>query len=288
MPSVHPSSIVSDECELAPDVEIGPYCVLSGRVRLGAGVHLVAGVHLQGPVTIGDRTQVYPGACLGFPGQDVKFKLGDPTAGVVIGSDCLLREHVTIHAATNTEKPTTVGDGVFMMAQSHLGHDGHLERYVVMVNNTAVGGHGWVGERAIMGGSSVLHQHGRIGKLAFVSGVIGVPNDVPPFCTVGDRNMLTGINLVGMRRAGYSREDITAVREAFRSVLRRQIPMPEMVQMLRERGAEHPPVMEMADFIDQPDRRPITPSVGRPPRVLAYWLRRMGMAESIPDEELVD
>jgi len=173
-----------------------------------------------------------------------------------------------------------------MMALSHVGHDGFVGEHVVMVNNTALGGHGWIGPRAIIGGGSVIHQHGRIGLLAFVSGGLGVPNDVPPFCTLGDRNMLTGINLVGMRRAGYERDEITAVREAFRSVLRRQIPMLEMVAMLRERGAVHPAVLEIADFIDHPKRRPITPSVGRPPRVLAYWMRRMGVAHELIEEDL--
>lgn len=282
MPRIHSSAIVSDEADIAEDVDIGPWCVVAGRVTLGRGVRLISNVHLEGPVRIGEGTIVYPFACIGFPAQDTKFSLGDPTAGVVIGRECIIREHVTIHAATNVETPTTLGDNVFMMVESHVGHDGRIDDGVVMVNNSAIGGHGHIGAKATIGGGSMIHQHGRIGRLAFVTGGIGVANDVPPFCTAGDRNTITGINVIGLRRAGFSREDVTGVRQAFREALRDPYPVPEMIARLRAIGRTCPPVNEMADFIDTPGRRPICASIGRPPRTLVYLLRKLKHGEDIP------
>jgi UDP-N-acetylglucosamine acyltransferase len=246
---IHPSAIVDPDAVLAPGVDIGPWCVLSGAVRLGEGVRLVANVHIHGPAEIGANTILYPFACIGFPPQDFKFKLGDRTAGVKIGPDCIIRESVTIHAATSAEVPTTLGARVFMMACSHVGHDGRLGSNVIMANSALVAGHGQVGDNVMFSGNAAIHQFVRVGRLAFLTGNEGSSMDVPPFCTLGSRNTIHTVNLVGMRRSGMPREHVTAVREAFWHVLRRPIPRPEVVEMLRERGRDCPPVMEMAEFV---------------------------------------
>ncbi len=181
MPVIHPTASVAPGAELADDVEIGPYCTVSGQSRLAAGVKLIGHVYLSGPVTIGEGTTVYPFVCIGFPPQDVKFKLGDKTAGVVIGKQGLIREHATIHAASNDHTPTTVGDKIFMMVNTHLGHDARVGNGVVMVNNSAVGGHGQLHDNVTLGGGALVHQFCRVGRLAMMSGGIAVSVDVPPF-----------------------------------------------------------------------------------------------------------
>jgi UDP-N-acetylglucosamine acyltransferase len=150
-----------------------------------------------------------------------------------------------------------------------------------MVNNSALGGHGQIGRKATIGGGSFMHQFVRIGRLAFVTGGIGVPNDVPPFCMCGDRNLLTGINLVGLRRAGFARDDISHIRDAFREAFRDPLPIQEIISVLREFGEKCPAVLEMAEFVDTPNRRAICAGVGRPSRSLAYWLQKMRKGEDL-------
>ena len=254
--TIHPTAIVSPESELAEGVDIGPWCMLTGRVRLGAGVRLVANVHLSGPVEVGPRTIFYPGACIGFPPQDYKFKLGDITAGVKIGQDSIIREHVTVHAASKADVPTTIGDKVFMMATSHAAHDVRVGNGVLICNSALLAGHSQVHDNAILSGNTAIHQFGQMGRMSFLSGGVACPSDIPPFCVAGGRNILSTVNLVGMRRAGFSREHITAVRNAFWHVLCERLPRKEMIAALEERGKNCPPVMEMAEFI-KGSKRPL-------------------------------
>lgn len=281
MAKVHPTAIIGPEAELAPDVSIGPWCVLEGRVRLGAGVSLVAQVHLSGPVEIGAGTTLYPGACIGLPPQDVKFKIGDPTAGVVIGSNCIIREHATVHAATKTDVPTRVGDNVFMMVNTHLGHDARVGNRVVLVNNTALAGHSSVDDQATLSGAVLVHQFTRIGRLAFISGGTPVPSDVPPFCVAAGRDCLSGINRIGMRRAGMERDEIDAVWLAFRTLFARTTPREELIAGLDAIGASSPAVREMAAFVRGCARRSIMAPPGRPPAGFLRWLKAARVVRSV-------
>ena len=284
MPTIHPPAIVSPAAQLAGDVVIGPNCVLTGQVVLAAGVRLIAGVYLQGPVTIGEGTVLYPGAALGFEPQDYKFAPGSPTAGVTVGSKCLIREHATIHAASNEHTPTRLGDGCFMMAYSHLGHDCRVGNRVILVNYVGLSGHCEVADNATLSGHVGVHQFVRIGRLAFLSGGVSVGMDVPPFCMANERNRLGGLNLVGMRRNGVSRDEITEVRRAFRDCFRRPLPTDEMQAILDERGAHSPCVAEMAEFIRH-SKRGVCTGMGRPPRVLTTWLQRRRRGEILDFEE---
>lgn len=293
-PQIHPTSIVSPECRFGQGVRIGPFCVLEGEITIGDDAELVSHVCLRGPLRIGDRTRVYPGACIGFEPQDFKYKPGMQTAGVVVGSDCLIREHVTIHASTKPDVPTRVGNGCFLMATTHLGHDARIGNNVVMVNGAGVAGHGDVGDNAILSGGVLIHQFVRVGRYAMLSGGVGVSMDVPPFCVVAERNRLGGINLVGMRRAGFTRDEITGVRRAFREVLRvPTLTKQEMVDKLDELGRTCTPVAEMAAFVAEPNRRAICPGPGRPPRMFTTFLHlgrrgKSGLQEALlgsSDEE---
>lgn len=246
---IHPTAIVGRECELGEGVDVGPYCIVGGRVRLAAGVRLVSHVQISGPVEVGENTTIYPFACLGFPPQDVKWKDGNPTAGVKIGRGCILREHVTIHLASKPDRPTTVGDQCFLMVNSHLGHDARVGNNVTLVNNVMLAGHAEVGDNATLAGGAGVHQFTRIGRLAFMTGLVGVSMDVPPFCVVGTRNTIHGLNLVGLRRNGVPREHITLLRDAFGAAFRVKRPRKEMLAVLQDLGRACPPVMEVHDFV---------------------------------------
>jgi UDP-N-acetylglucosamine acyltransferase len=226
----------------------------AGPIRLGAGVRLIASIHLLGPVAIGAGTVVHPGACLGYRAQDAKFARGADTAGVVIGADCQIREHVTIHAATKPDAPTRIGDRAFMMVSSHVGHDSTLGDDVTMVNSAVVAGHAHIGDRVLLSGLTAVHQFTRVGRMAMLAGISGVSQDVPPFCIADGFNGLGGVNLVGLRRAGVPRDEITAVREAYRRALRQRTGRAEAVAILEELSGRSGLVAEMARFIAEAKR----------------------------------
>lgn len=265
MATIHPTSTVPPDAQLAADVEIGPFCVLNGAVRLDAGVRLMGNNYIQGPVTIGEGTVVYPFACIGFGPQDVKFKPGMSTPGVQIGRECVLREHVTVHAASRPEHPTILGDRVFMMVSTHVAHDCIVGNRVTFVNGAGIAGHGEIADDVTLGGNAVIHQFCRVGRLVMMSGDCAVSLDVPPFCMVNERNRIGGLNQIGLRRSGMAREHITELRRAFRDILRRPMPRALAIQELRTRGANCPPVMELAEFLAS-SKRGITPGMGKPAR----------------------
>jgi UDP-N-acetylglucosamine acyltransferase len=249
MPRIHPTAVIGPEVELADDAEVGPWCVLEGRVRLGPRVRLLGSACLNGPVEVGAGTIVYPFVCLGFPGQDYKFKLGDATAGVVVGSNTILREHVTVHAATKADRPTMVGDRVMMMVGSHVGHDGRVGNGVILVNGAVLAGHSEVMDGATLSAGTMVHQFCRVGRMAFLQGDCAISMDVPPFCLAYGHNALAGINLVGLRRSGMARDQITKVRDAFRLAFRRPMSKPERVTVLEDLGRGCEAVNEMARFV---------------------------------------
>ena len=262
MTNIHSTAVVSEEVELGEGVEIGPFCMVTGKVKLGDGVKLLSRVSIQGPVEIGARTVVYPNASVGFEPQDYKFAPGSPTAGVVVGEDSILRESVTVHSASNDHTPTRIGNRVMMMVYSHAGHDATVGDDVIMVNATHLAGHSVVEDRVILAAGSMIHQFGRVGRQAMTSGCTVLTGDLPPFCLAVGRNSVVGLNLVGMRRSGMSGDEINAVRYAFKTVLRKNPPMPVMKQMLAELGSRSAAVQLIADFIEHA-KRPIVPVGGR-------------------------
>lgn len=265
MAEVHPSSIVSPEAQLGDSVRIGPHCVVDGPVHLAEGVHLIAGVHLSGRVRIGEGTVCYPGACIGFPPQDFKFAHGALSAGVEIGAGCLIREHATIHGASNDQTPTKIGNRVFMMVNTHVGHDASVGDHCVLVNNTAIAGHCHIGERVNFGGAAIVHQHCRVGRLAMIAGGSAFSADCPPFMILAGRNNLAGINIVGLKRNGFSVDDIATLRRTFRRLFRQPSSRDRLLAELDEGSRECAPLGELADFV-RGSKRGICPGAGRRPR----------------------
>lgn len=253
-PAIHPTAVIDPQAELADGVEIGPYAMLTGRVRLGPGVRVMAHAMLAGPLDIGSGTTIYPHATLGLPPQDFKFAPGSPTAGVVVGSDCIIREQSSIHAASNDHTPTRVGNRCFLMVNAHVGHDCRVGNDVIMVNNTALGGHAIVDDRANISGGAAVHQHTRVGRLAMASGGSVITSDIPPFFIHVGRATLAGVNHIGLRRNGFDSDAITQIRRAYRDCFRRPVPKDEMIAMLREQAKTCPPIGELADFVEQSAR----------------------------------
>lgn len=263
---IHSSAVVDPSCELGPDVVIGPGCVLTGKVTLGAGVVLSGSNYVNGavgPVTIGAGTKFWPHACVGAEPQDYKFN--GITAGVTIGEKCFLREGATVHASTKPDRPTTLGDGVFMMVNSHIAHDCQIGNRVVLVNGALLAGHCEVGDDVTFGGNAVVHQFARIGRMVMMSGDCAVSKDVAPFFVVSERNRIGMLNIVGLRRKGFPRDQISALNQAFRQYLYRPMPTPIMVEGLRALGESSPLVAEVAEFMSKCKRGYIT-GFGKPER----------------------
>ncbi len=214
MKAVHPTAVIADGARLGAGVEVGPYSVIGPHALLGDGTRVLSHAVIEGPITLGPRCVVYPGACLGFEAQDKKLG-GTPGTRVEIGADNVFREHATVHRATTAGAATVIGDRNYFMAGSHVGHDSRVGNDVVMANSAALGGHALVEDGAIVGGLVGVHQFCRIGARSMVGGCSKVHLDVPPYTLVfGSPAKLYGANVVGLRRSGVPRESIDRIRRA--------------------------------------------------------------------------
>lgn len=216
--SVHPTAIVEDGARLADGVAIGPYCVVGRRATLEARVELISHVAVAGETRIGEGTRVWPFASLGHQPQDLKYR-GEATR-LEIGRACMIREHVTVNTGTaGGGGLTRIGAGSLVMAGCHVAHDCRLGEGVILSSNAALGGHVEIGEFAVIGGLAAVHQHVRIGAHAFIGGLSGVDRDVIPYgAAVGNRATLAGLNLVGLKRRGFGRAEIEALRAAWHMI----------------------------------------------------------------------
>ncbi len=231
MPSViHETAIVDPKAKLGLDVQIGPYCVVGPDVQLSDAVRLVAHVVVDGRTIIGARTVIYPFASIGQRPQDLKYH-GEESS-LVVGENNQIREHVTMNPGTEGGGMITrVGDNGLYMVGVHIAHDCQIGNSVVMANNATLAGHVHVGDFAVIGGLAAVHQFVRIGAHAMIGGMSGVESDVIPFGMVkGDRAYLAGLNIVGLERRGFGREDIHALRSAYRMLFSKEGTMAERLE----------------------------------------------------------
>jgi len=249
MADIHPSALVSASAEIAASVSIGPYCVVGPKVVLGERVRLISHVVIDGITSIGDGTVVYPFASIGQRPQDMKYK-GEPSR-LIIGRENQIREHVSMNPGTEGGGMVTrVGSHGLFMVGAHVAHDCMIGDHVILVNNVALGGHVAIGDYAIIGGNSAVHQFVRIGKQVMVGGMTGVENDVIPYATVtGNRAHLSGLNLVGLKRRGFSREIIHDLRNAYRMLFAPEGTMAERLEEVASQFRDCAPAMEIVDFI---------------------------------------
>jgi UDP-N-acetylglucosamine acyltransferase len=214
---IHSTAIVAREAQIGDGVEIGPYSIIGPHVRLGNGTRLLSHVVIDGHTQIGENCRIYSGACLGYPPQDKKFK--DEPAYLFVGNDNMIREYVTMNAGSAGSK-TVVGDRNFIMIQSHIGHDCVVGNDVTIANNSALGGHCVVEDKAVLGGLTGIHQNVRIGKMAMVGALSKASMDIPPFSLCdGHLAKVHGLNLVGLRRGGFTSKEISEIKQAFKTLL---------------------------------------------------------------------
>ena len=258
MASIHPTAVIDRGAEIAADVHIGPYCVIGPHVVLGEGCNLQAQVHLTGHTTIGARTAIAPFVSLGTPPQSVKYR-GGPTR-LVIGPDCDIREGVTMNTGTEDGGGLTeVGARCFFLVGSHVGHDCHVGNDVTLANGAVLGGHVTTGDFVTLGGHAAVHQYVRIGESAMVSGVSGVAGDVIPFAfAIGQRAVLDGLNIVGLRRRGFGRADVHRLRRAYRALFMGEGVFRERLAAVEREFAEDALVGKILAFIRASEARPLT------------------------------
>ncbi|WP_421704207.1 acyl-ACP--UDP-N-acetylglucosamine O-acyltransferase [Aliiroseovarius sp.] len=257
---VHSNAIVEDGATIGPDCIVGPFCMVGPKVRLGQGVELKSHVVVTGDTEIGDETVIFPFAVIGEIPQDLKFA-GEDTK-LVIGKRNRIREHVTMNTGTaGGGYVTRVGDDGLFMAGCHVAHDAQIGDKVILVNNVAVAGHVVIEDEVIVGGLSGLHQWVRVGRGAIIGALSMVTADVLPHALVqGPRGELDGLNLVGLKRRGVARADITALRAAFLMLKQGEGSFQERAKRLEEE-ADSDYVREMVAFIlGDSDRGFLTPS----------------------------
>ena len=263
MPATNSTAVIDPRAQIAGDAEIGPYCVIGPDVVIAAGCRLMAHVHVTGHTTIGARTRIAPFTSLGTPPQSVRYR-GGPTR-LVIGADCDLRESVTMNTGTEDGGGVTiVGDRCLLMVGAHIGHDCMVGNNVTMANNALLGGHVVVGDNAVLGGHSVVHQFVRIGEGAMMAGFSGLGENLIPFgISIGQRSVLRGLNVVGLRRRGVIREQIRLLRRLYNQLFLAEGRFEDRFSSARKEFAGDPLADKILAFIAERGKRPLLTKTGR-------------------------
>lgn len=261
MSKIHPTAVIENGAQIAETAEIGPFCVVSSKAKIGENVRLLSNVTIMGDTTIGESTVVFPGAVLGAGPQDHgnEFQEG---ARLVIGKRNVIRENVTMQCGTpkgqnpiRGEEPekliTRVGDDGMFMVNCHVAHDCVIGNNVIMTNNAVIGGHTRIDDGAILGGNCAVHQFCHIGRKAMIGGMSGVTRDVIPFAMVtGDRAKLRGLNLVGMKRSGMDEATVKSITRAYMYIFKSSEDNFETrVNKAKEKYKDNALVMEIIEFI---------------------------------------
>ncbi|MBI2706909.1 MAG: acyl-ACP--UDP-N-acetylglucosamine O-acyltransferase [Proteobacteria bacterium] len=255
---IHPTAIVAEGAHLSEGVSIGAYSLIGPHVVLKENVIIHPHVMIEGRTTLGANTEVFPYAALGFAPQSARYK-GEPST-LEIGEKCTIREHVTIHLGTEAGRmKTTVGNGCYIMIGSHIGHDCSIGNFVTMANNATLGGHVTVGDYANIGGLAAIHQFTRIGAYAMIAGTAGVNEDVMPFGMVMTvKSKLGGLNIIGMKRRGFERQDIHDLRNAYKLLSKEQTgTLEDRIQKIKALYGDCRTVKDLLTFIEEDPKRPL-------------------------------
>ncbi len=254
---IHSTAIVDKNSKISENVEIGPHCIIGPNVEIGSNTKLHSHISIKGNTKIGKKNEIFPFVSLGTSPQDLKYK-GEKNS-IIIGDNNKLREYVNINPGTSQGGTITkLGNNNLLMVYCHIAHDCNLRNNIVLANNVQVGGHVLIEDNAIVGGSCAIHQFSRIGKLAMIGGMTGVLSDVIPYgLSLGNRNNLIGLNLIGLRRAKISNEDIKILQNFYDKVFCNQN-FRSNIENLEENMKENKYVKNIIDFINSDKRRPIS------------------------------
>lgn len=255
--TIHPTAVISPQADLDQNVNVGPYAIINENVRIGAGTTIEGHAVISGPTTIGENNTISSFATVGAAPQDLKYK-GEPTE-LIIGNNNRIREYASLHRGTvQGGGKTVIGDNNLLMSYIHIAHDCIIGDHVVMSNAATMAGHVKVGDYAIIGGLVAVHQFGRVGKHSYIGGISGITQDVPPYVIIaGTRNQarISGINKVGLKRRGFSRETISNIDAAFRIIFRSpDLLLKDALQMTREVVPDCPEVEDMIRFFEESER----------------------------------
>jgi len=241
------SARIAPNVELAPDVEIGPGVTIEGPSRIGAGTCILAHAYIGPFTTIGENNLIGFGAIVGYDPQDYAFTGGE--SYTIIGDHNLIREYVTIHRGTKPGSATRLGNHNFLMATSHLAHNSTLGDHVVLVNGALVGGYVEVADRAFISANCLLHQFIRVGTLVMMRGGARASRDLPPYANIDDTHTVKGLNLVGLRRAGFAAAQIAPLRQAFRLLFGRRTNLKQALEQVEAEVTLTPEVTHLLEFI---------------------------------------
>ena len=253
---IHNSSVIDKKAKISSNVRIGPFCYVGPNVVIKENVELVSNVHIEGSTTIGNGTKIFPFASIGTQPQDLKYK--NEKNSLSIGENNIIREYVTINPGTEGGGfKTTIGNNCLFMISSHVAHDCKIGNNVIIANNVPLGGHVTVEDSVVIGGNSAVQQFTRIGRLAMIGGMTGVLKDVIPFgLSIGNRNYLQGLNLIGLRRKKYDNQKIMGLSKAYKEIFSSQ----NLHENLSKINGEHKGnelVNEVITFIEKDKKRPI-------------------------------
>lgn len=250
---IHPTAIVHPDAELEPGVEIGPYSIIEGTVRIGVGTKIGARVTVEGYTTIGANCEIFTGAVIGSMTQDKKYTGGK--SYLVIGDNNKIREYVTLNPGTLEGTETRIGNDNLIMAYAHVAHDCIVGNQTTLANNATLGGHVLVEDKAIVGGLSAVHQFVRVGSLAIVGGCSKVVQDIPPYILVdGHPAKAYGLNSVGLERAHFPSEERRVLKSAFKVIFRSGLSMKNAIRKLEEEFPKTSAIMALLEFLKKSER----------------------------------
>ncbi len=253
---IHNSSVIDKNAKISKSVEIGPFCYVGPNVEISDNVELISNVHIDGYTKIGKGTKIFPFASIGTSPQDLKFK--NEITYLTIGEKNIIREYVTINPGTKGGgSKTIIGNNCLFMISSHIAHDCIIGNNVIIANNVPLGGHVTIEDSVVIGGNSAVQQFTRIGRLAMIGGMTGVLKDVPPFgLSIGNRNYLQGLNLIGLRRKKYDNKIIIGLDKAYKKIFS-STNLHENLSKINGEYKDNELVSEVIKFIEKDKKRPI-------------------------------
>ena len=245
---IHPTANIHPRAQIGANCSIGAFTVIDGEVRVGADCHIGPQAHLTGNTRLGERNRIHAGCVIGDLPQDVRF--GGEATEVIIGSDNVFREHVTIHRSNKREEPTRIGSHNFLMVNCHVGHNTSVGDHVIIANGALLGGHVTVQDRVFISGNCLVHQFTRIGAFALMQGGAGVSKDLPPYTIARGNNQMAGLNTIGLRRAGFTGEERLELRQLYHLLFRGGQKFREALEQARARfGSARSRIM--IDFLSE-------------------------------------
>lgn len=253
MTDIHPTAIVSKSAEVADDVTIGPYTIVEDEVQIGAGSNIGSSVQLATGAVIGENVKVFHGAVIGTVPQDLKF--GGEKTRALIGDNSVVREYATINRGTKAYGDTTVGRDCLLMAYSHVAHDCILGNNVILANSVNLAGHIEIDDHVIVGGVVPIHQFVKIGTHAMIGGGFRVPQDICPYALVGGYPIrVAGLNAIGLKRRGFSRETVATLDKAFKLLFFSGLNTTQAVERITAEIDRTPEIQTILDFIERSNR----------------------------------